>query len=384
MRNTTNLLLATTVAAFLPAQNQAFQFTTGIDGAIEVPYDPAMLPPTGITIEAWITYDDATIPTGLFYWPTIARQNIQPQLESWNFRVGASNTGNRSLEFIMRGPTGGLNVLNYLFAPGEFAQFTHLAATYDGQTMTLYKNGVQIATRTLPTGGDIPNNGGILRIGNGDASFPGVETWNGLIDELRIWPMPRSAAEITESMNQTLMSMPGKVITFNADGVYADSSRGLLGTPVGTTGFAAGAPGLNMMMPNALNLGTSTTTCARTIDTALGGAPTVGNSSFTVWCTKGPLPASSALGIVVAAGQAAPTGQPPFAGVQLAFSLASVLSTSAFVPGTTGRGLQRIMLPIPNSPVYLGTGFVFQFGFADGQCGPLGFTGSDGVAFTIQ
>lgn len=384
MRPTSLLSVAGLLAVAFPAAAQSLQFTTGIDGAVEVPFDAAMVPPTGLTVEAWITYDDSTIPTGLYYWPTIARQNIAAGQESWILRVGASNTNNRNVEFTVRNGLNQLNVLTYTFAPGELAVWTHLAATYDGQVMRLFKNGVQVSTRTLTTAYDVQNSGGILRIGNGDAVLPGRETWNGQIDELRVWPMPRTAQEIAETMNQELMLMPGKVLTFNCNGTYVDSSLGLIGTAVGAVAFGPGAPGLTMAMPVALNLGQSTTTCARTIDTALGSVPVVGNTAFRVWCTKAPLPANAPLGLVVAAGRSAPLGQPPFFGVNLVFDLTTVLNQAAFLPGTSGRGIASLPLPIPNNPRFVGTSLVIQFGFQDTQCGPAGFSASDGVGFTVQ
>jgi hypothetical protein len=51
------------LAAFAPAQNLGIQLTTGIDGGVSYPFDARMVPPTGITVEAFITYDDATAST---------------------------------------------------------------------------------------------------------------------------------------------------------------------------------------------------------------------------------------------------------------------------------------------------------------------------------
>src|SRR5712672_1181021 len=91
-RPTMRSILATTAlvsfAALGTTQNQGIQLVAGIDGAVEVPFDPAMVPPTGLTVEAWITFDESTVPVGSgFYWPTIARQNIAAQGESWLLRV---------------------------------------------------------------------------------------------------------------------------------------------------------------------------------------------------------------------------------------------------------------------------------------------------------
>src|SRR5262249_10351099 len=166
MRPTT-VAFPSALALPLAAQNQGIQLANGVDGGVDLAFDPLFVPPTGITVEAWITYDDSTIPTGTFRWPTIARQNISNASEVWLFRVAASNTASRSLTFAVRTPGGATNAVSYAFVAGEFAQFTHVAATYDGQTLSICKNGVQVATRTLTTVQEIPNNGGNTRIGNG-------------------------------------------------------------------------------------------------------------------------------------------------------------------------------------------------------------------------
>jgi hypothetical protein len=384
MRPTTVAFLSA-LALPVAAQNQGIQLANGVDGGVDVPFDPLFVPPTGITVEAWITYDDSTIPVGTYRWPTIARQNISNASEVWLFRVNASNNASRSLVFSVRTPgTGGVtNAVTYAFVAGEFAQFTHLAATYDGQTLSIYKNGVQVATRTLTTTQEIPNNGGNTRIGNGDPAVPGNETWNGFLDELRVWPMARTAAEIQATMNLTLLGVPGNVLTFNLDGHYLDTSHILTGTPFGTIAFVPGPP-LTPVGVNGQVVGTSTTTCGRTIEALLGSPALVGNAAFAVWSTRGPRPANSPLALLAAGGLAAPPGQPPFAGVQLAFALPSYLAAVSLVPASGVLGNTRFPLAIPAVPGFVGASFVFQYGYIDSLCGPQGVSASDGIQFAIQ
>lgn len=365
----------------LLAQNQALQFTSGVETAVEVPFDQAMVPPTGLTVEAWVTYDDSTIPSGGWYWPTIARQNIAPQHTSWLLRVGAANTATRAVEFIVEDGNATLYTLSWAFAAGALANWTHLAVTFDGQIMKLFVNGSQVATRTLPRAFEIVDNGGILRIGNGDASLPGHEAWNGLIDEVRVWPMPRGAAEIQAGMQQELMTVPGHVLTFNCNGSYVDSSSGLVGTALGTVGFQPGPP-LTMVMPVALPVGQSTTTCARSLDIGIGSVPMVGNGALRLWCTK--VTTSAPLGLCILAARSAPAAQPPLFGVALAVDFTSILTQMLLVPGSSGVGLASVALPVPNNQALSGVGFVAQFGFVDALCGPQGFSASDGLVFGIQ
>jgi hypothetical protein len=74
--------------------------------------------------------------------------------------------------------------------------WSHLAATYDGATLRLYRNGVQIGSRAQT--GNILTSTGALRIG-GNAIWG--EYFRGLIDDVRIYNRALSAAEIQSDMN---------------------------------------------------------------------------------------------------------------------------------------------------------------------------------------
>lgn len=370
-------------AALAPAQF-ALQLATGVDGGISVPADPLLVPPTGITVEAWITYDDSTIPiNGLFYWPTIVRQNLGNGQEVYNLRVGAGSSATRRLEWIVRVGTQLQNV-SYTFAVGEFANWTHVAATYDGQSMRIFKNGVQVATRTLTTLTELVYAGDVLRIGNGDASAPGRETWNGAIDELRIWPVARSAGEILSTKDLSLGQLPGKLLNFTLDGFEFDVSSGLLGTLFGTTTYVPGVPGVGGASPSVIAIGQSTTNCGRTIDSMVTTIPSIGNNEFALWAVRGPRPTVAPIGLIFGSVNPAPSGFPPVLGVNVAFDLNAVIYQLSLVPATSLLGNARWPLPIPNDSAFPGVSLVFQWAFLDSTCGPQGITASDGLQFTFQ
>jgi hypothetical protein len=73
--------------------------------------------------------------------------------------------------------------------------WTHLAATYDGATMRLFVNGVQVGTRALA--GSLGTSTAPLRIG-GNAIWG--EYFSGLIDEVRVYNRVLTAAEIQADM----------------------------------------------------------------------------------------------------------------------------------------------------------------------------------------
>ena len=97
----TSLCLASASTAQL-----GMKFTNGgpVDQYIDVPYHSTLLPATGLTVEAWITYDGSTLAPG-WRWPCIVRQNVNPNAESFVFRVDAANTQSRSIKFAVRTTT---------------------------------------------------------------------------------------------------------------------------------------------------------------------------------------------------------------------------------------------------------------------------------------
>ena len=76
--------------------------------------------------------------------------------------------------------------------------WTHLAATYDGTTLRLYVNGVQVGSRAVS--GALLTSTGALRIGGN--SIWG-EFFQGRIDEVRVHNRALDATEI-----QTIMNLP--------------------------------------------------------------------------------------------------------------------------------------------------------------------------------
>ena len=77
--------------------------------------------------------------------------------------------------------------------------WTHLAGTYDGATMRLYVNGVQVASRAQT--GAIATSTNPLQIG-GDSIYG--QYFAGQIDEIRVYNRALSAAEVQSDMNTPL------------------------------------------------------------------------------------------------------------------------------------------------------------------------------------
>jgi Concanavalin A-like lectin/glucanases superfamily len=81
--------------------------------------------------------------------------------------------------------------------------WSYLAATYDGTTLRLYVNGVQVASRAQT--GPIATSAGALTIG-GDALYG--QHFSGRIDEFRIYATALTASEIQSDMNTPIGSGP--------------------------------------------------------------------------------------------------------------------------------------------------------------------------------
>jgi hypothetical protein len=80
-------------------------------------------------------------------------------------------------------------------SPLPLNAWTHLATTYDGATLRLYVNGMEVGSQT--GGGSIQVSTGRLRIG-GHAVWG--EWFAGRIDEVRIYNRALSPAEIQANM----------------------------------------------------------------------------------------------------------------------------------------------------------------------------------------
>ena len=146
---------------------------------------------SGMTVEAWVN------PASFGEWRTVVLK------QTTNFFVYGLY-GNPSAightEITVNGnqtqATGG--------AALPLNTWTHLAATYDGTALRLYRNATQVAT--FARSGAITTSTGPLRIG-GNSIWP-TEFFNGLVDEVRIYNRALTAAEITTDMNTPIGGSP--------------------------------------------------------------------------------------------------------------------------------------------------------------------------------
>jgi hypothetical protein len=136
-----------------------------------------------ITLETWVR------PATVSSWQTVA---VKEQATGLVYGLYANTDSNRpsahvftTSETDVRGP-----------AALAANTWTHLAMTYDGATLRLYANGVQVATRAVS--GSMINSTGALRLG-GNTVWG--EFFRGVLDEVRVYRRVLTAAEIAADMN---------------------------------------------------------------------------------------------------------------------------------------------------------------------------------------
>jgi hypothetical protein len=140
----------------------------------------------GMTLEAWV---NPTTVSG--YHSVLFKEYMAARRES--YAIYASNGNTRPTAEVTTG-----SAMTTLPATQTIAAntWTHIAATYDGANLRVYRNGVLVGTKAL-TGG-LAQTGDPLKIG-GNRVWS--EWFKGQIDEVRVWSSARTAAQIQADMN---------------------------------------------------------------------------------------------------------------------------------------------------------------------------------------
>lgn len=215
------LLIAGTFGRSAGAHTGQYLYFTGPDtGYIEVPHDPALSPSEAITIEAWVFLEDLDS-RPLSGEPSLIGKDYADSylLTVWNgvlrFYSGTSADSVTSNAAV------------------STDQWVHVAVAYDESTARFYVNGVLVDTQafTSPLASSASN----LRIGSD-------EQWayspQGALDEVRLWNVARSGADIAADVNTTIMTgRPGLVGVWNMEGSPNADVGGFAGTLVGDAEF---------------------------------------------------------------------------------------------------------------------------------------------------
>ncbi len=204
------------------------------NGYVEIPHHSSLNPASAFTIEAWVSISNAG---GC---RSIAGKNWE---ESW--WIGqCSVSGQPTLRSYLHGSdsqrNGGIIPLNV---------WTHVAVTYDGVRRRHYING-ELAAEFNETGA-LPGSTDPMRIGSD-------VRWNfspaGNIDEVRLWSVARTLAQIRDNLNEPITTdQPGLIAVWALDGNTQDIIGARDGV-VGGSGVSA------QTFPVAFDCGASTAT----------------------------------------------------------------------------------------------------------------------------
>jgi hypothetical protein len=166
----------------------------GVTAVVNVPDSTSLRLTTGMTLEAWV------YPTALNGWQTVVMKEVTGDLD---YALYANEDVSRPSVWLRIG-TASQGVAATPSLP--LNTWTHLAATYNGSTVTLYRNGTAVASQART--GSIASSTRPVRIG-GNTIWG--EYFAGMIDEVRIYNRALSAAEITTDMNAGSAPQPAKL-----------------------------------------------------------------------------------------------------------------------------------------------------------------------------
>jgi hypothetical protein len=219
------LSLGLALVAATPLQAQpygAWMVFTGTNGYVEIPDSPALNPTSAFTFEAWVSVSDSG-----------ACSNIAGKGYVTAWWVGICGTTLRSY---LRGTSS--------FKDGGTLDsgWNHIAVTFDGFNRRHYINGEVVATFAETAA--LTTNTSVVRIGS-DVNYANHSP-AGAIDEVRLWNVARSTAEIRSTINVPISTAtPGLVAVWHLDGNGSDALGGHNGTVVGTAAFLTGAVALS-------------------------------------------------------------------------------------------------------------------------------------------
>jgi hypothetical protein len=218
---------------------QAFNFTAP-DQRVEIPDDTSLDLTGAVTLEAWIAPSqpgDVSNASTLVSKSNLTTLNDQPYGLVYGsaggvlMRIGNNSTFDQTLLT----PALPLNV------------FSHIAGTYDGATIRIYLNGVEIDSKATTIGAMVSNNL-TVKIGNNNRAG-----YVGRIDELAIYNRALSPSEIQALFNAgtagkckptATVSPSGLVGWWAGDGNANDiSGNNANGTLQNGAGFAVGTVG---------------------------------------------------------------------------------------------------------------------------------------------
>jgi hypothetical protein len=192
-------------------------FFDGTDDFVNIPHD-ASLSLQNLTVEAWVRIEDPNF---------FRRPFISKGANFGNYTL--SVLGNLTLE-----TPGLVEYIHHLISGANFSccggtalvafrDWTHVAATYSANTVTLYVNG-QLVGSSDSAPAPLTNMDN-LSLGRAVFSSSSPQFLAGQLDEVRIWNVVRTGTQITNNFNRLIdPNEPGLVGYWNFDEAGPDQN----------------------------------------------------------------------------------------------------------------------------------------------------------------
>jgi hypothetical protein len=225
------LLSTVLVASLLPALASAQDNAAQLDGAGDFFYAGLLNPGANFTFEAWTRLD--SVSTGQ---AVVSASSLGDSLNAFYLGYFA-NTGQWMVELddddMFEGDDCASNNTLCVNVTQSAGANLHLAVVVQGTTMTLYLNGIQVGTEVADTPPVFASDIWILGAEADGGSF-GTDPFIGLLDEVRVWSVARSEADIQCTMDWAL--------TGTESGLYARwaMDESVLQPPLTATDSAGG------------------------------------------------------------------------------------------------------------------------------------------------
>ena len=203
--------------------NSSLSFSGSSSAYARIPDAPALNITNTITLEAWIypTAWGSSTTTGTI---------ISKEGNNRGYVLRTGSSGRLSFAF---GTTALFQEIATVSPhPLVLNQWQHIAATYDGTTMKLYRNGVEVATKAQTGAMALSTNP--LEIGRSPQST--TRYFTGRIDEARVFNVALNAATIQSWYNKTINNTHGNYA--NLVGYYECDSTANATAITGTVGSA--------------------------------------------------------------------------------------------------------------------------------------------------
>lgn len=236
----------------------------GVDDYASVPDNNTLDIANAITVEAWV-------------YPT-KNSGIQNVLSK-------SSTGPNNSYIFPRTDDGWQNFVGYLSLNGGWQTISyaypslntwhHLALTYDGSIIKLYLDGVLVNSRAAT--GTIDANTNVLALGN-QTGFG--EFYGGRVDELRLWNVARTQAQIAASKDVEIAAQANLIAYYKFnEGVPSGTNTSI------TTLLDASSNGFNATMQNFAKTGATSNWVGST--QSLSGTWTSSNNAVATVSSSG-------------------------------------------------------------------------------------------------